>query len=458
MNHDYIAELDGPQSRIIHGKIIQHGKGGGTVATSSTSTPTIPDELKPLANLYTQQATQYAQTPFQSYTGQRFADLNPTQNAGIGMVQQRALGGDQTINAGTDYLQNQLTSGPTGATANPYGPVTPGVNSGLLNAGVNSGFTKPGQNTTSITAGMNTRTVNPSMNTATVQAGQNQYAGANPYLDDAVRRAQSSVVDQFNLMTKPQTETAMRNSGSFGNSGLQQMLQQQQKMAGEQLGSIASGMYMQDYGNQQQLAESAINRSLGAQQFNSGIADANIGRDLEAQQFNAGLMGDDLSRAMQAQQFNSGVTDSNLNRAFQSQQFNSGVNDANIARNMTAQQFNIGQTDANLARNMQAQQLNAQMGQDYASRNDAALNNWRSSNLNAAQLGLNYGNAPYQDASQLMNAGNIQQQQSQNNLDFGYQQFQQAQDHPLKQMSATGGMLQSNMGSSTEGVQPKGGK
>lgn len=239
------------------------GGGGGT----STTTPTIPDELKPLANLYTQQATQYAQTPFQEYGGQRFANLDPTQEAGLGMVEQRALGGSPTMQAAESGLNQFIQGGRT-----------------------------------------------------------------NPYLDAMVSKAQGSVVDQFNNMIKPQTETAMRQSGSFGNSGLQQYMQNQQKAAGQQMSDIATQMYGQAY------------------------------------------------------------------------------------------------------------------GQDQANR------------MQAIGMAPTFGNAAYQDASQLLNAGNIRQQQAQNPLDFQYQQFKEAQDYPLKQMQATGGFLGQNMGSTTKSDQDSGGK
>lgn len=242
-------------------------KGGGTTATSSTTTPSIPNELKPLANLYVKQATDYSNTPFQNYGGQRFAGLNQAQNQGLDMVTNRALGGSQTMDNAEGSL-NQF-----------------------------------------------------------IQGGQ-----TNPYLDQMVSKAQGSVVDQFNNMVKPQTETAMRQSGSFGNSGLQQLMQNQQKAAGQQMSDIATQMYGQAYGQ-------------------------------------------DQSNRMQA----------------------------------------IG-------------------------------------------MAPTFGNAPYQDASQLLNAGNIQQQDAQNPLDFQYQQFKEAGDYPLKQMSATSGVLGQNMGSSTTGTSPKGGK
>ncbi|MBF9641230.1 hypothetical protein IAI27_11115, partial [Streptococcus pseudopneumoniae] len=53
--------------------------------------------------------------------------------------------------------------------------------------------------------------------TSTLQGGQ-----TNPYLDSLVKKAQGSVVDTWNTMTKPALDTAQINSGSFGNSGLQQ--------------------------------------------------------------------------------------------------------------------------------------------------------------------------------------------------------------------------------------------
>lgn len=244
-----------------------HGGGGkGNVATSSVTTPSIPAELKPLANLYAQQAQNYATTPFQQYGGQRFAGLDPSQTLGIGMVQERALGGS---------------------------PIMKGAEGAL---------------------------------------GQFIQGGQNPYLDQMVSRAQGSVVDQFNNMTKPQLEAAAVQSGSFGNTGFQQVMQQQQKAAANQLGDIASQMYGGAY------------------------------------------------------------------------------------------------------------------AQDQSNR------------LNAIQMAPVFGNAPYQDASQLLNAGNILQQERQNPLDFQYGQFKEAADYPLKQMQATSGALGQGMGTSTTGTQPKGGK
>lgn len=265
MNNYELSEayIGGPTGRI-EGKRRTYGGGGGGGQTSTT-TAAIAPELKPLAELYTNQATQIANTPYQAYTGQRYADLNPTQNLGLNMVEQRALGGSQTMNNAEGSLNQFIQGGNT-----------------------------------------------------------------NPYLDAMVKKAQGSVVDQFNNMVKPQTEAAMQQSGSFGNSGYNQLMQNQQKAAIQTGSDIATQMYGQAY------------------------------------------------------------------------------------------------------------------GQDQANK------------MQAIQMAPTFGNAAYQDAGQLLSAGNIKQQQEQQGLDFGYNQFQQKQDYPFKQLQATGGVVQGGMGSST--TQSGGGK
>lgn len=154
----------------------------------------------------------------------------------------------------------------------------------------------------------------------------------NPYLDQAVNRAQSNVVQNFNNMTKPQTEAAGVHSGSFGNSGIDQTLQNQQIAAGKQMGDIASQMY----------------------------------------------------------------------------------------------------------------------GQDYQDSNNRALQ--------AAQLAPTYGNAAYNDAQQLMNAGAYARNFDQQNKDFGYQQYQDQQNLPYKQLGAMSGVFGSNLGGTSTTTSSGGGK
>lgn len=253
------------------------GGGGG----QSTTTQSIPDELKPLASAYTNKAINLSNQGFTPYGGQRYADLNPTQNLGIGMVQDRALNGDPTMNAGAGFLQRSLASGPQGATANPY-----------------------------------------------AQQG-------NPYLDAAVNKAQGNVLANANA--------AAARSGSFGNSGIAEQ-------AAKQMSDLASTMYGNAWGQQAQLAESG------------------------------------------------------------------------------------------------------------AGRNDAMFQNWMGNNLNATGQALNYGQSAYNDANQLMRAGQMLQDQQQQNLDFNYQTFQDAQNLPYKHLGAMSGVFGSNLGGSSTTTQSGGGK
>ena len=78
--------------------------------------------------------------------------------------------------------------------------------------------------------------------------------------------------------------------------------------------------------------------------------------------------------------------------------------------------------------------------------------------LNAAQLGLNYGNQAYTDAGQLMQAGQTLQDQQQQGLDFDYQQFLEQQNLPYKQLAAMSGVFGSNLGGSSTTTQTGGGK
>lgn len=235
-------------TRIEGGRRIYGGGGGG--GSTSTTTPMLAPELQPLANLYTQQATQLANTPWQAYTGQRYADLNGTQQAGIGMVQDRALNGSATMNNAEQNLNQFIQGGNT-----------------------------------------------------------------NPYLDSMVQKAQDSVKSNFN--------TSAVNSGSFGNSGLQQ-------------------------------------------------------------------------------QYAAGLTD--------------------VATQMYGNAYNA----------------------DQANR------------MQAIGMAPTFGNAAYQDAGQLLNAGNLQQQQAQNKLDFGYQQYQDQQNAPYKKLQTIGGVVGQAQGSAT--TQSGGGK
>lgn len=100
-------------TRVEAGRVICGGGGGGG---QSTTVQSIPDELKPLAQAYTNTAIGLNNTPYQAYQGQRFADLNGVQMAGLNATADRAMNGSQTVNNAEAALNQTIAGGNT----NPY--------------------------------------------------------------------------------------------------------------------------------------------------------------------------------------------------------------------------------------------------------------------------------------------------------------------------------------------------
>ena len=114
--------------------------GGGDGGGQSTTVQSIPDELKPLASAYTQSALALNNTPYQSYGGQRYADLNGVQMAALNATADRAMQGSATVNNAEGQLNNIIAGGNT----NPYldqmvAKAQDSVKSGYNTAAVNSG-------------------------------------------------------------------------------------------------------------------------------------------------------------------------------------------------------------------------------------------------------------------------------------------------------------------------------
>lgn len=68
-----------------------------------------------------------------------------------------------------------------------------------------------------------------------------------------------------------------------------------------------------------------------------------------------------------------------------------------------------------------------------------------------------FGNQAYTDAEQMLKAGQTAQDQEQQNLDFNYQQFQEAENLPYKQLAAMSGVFGSGLGGTSTSTQSGGG-
>jgi len=255
------AEFGGPAISALpsfNGDKIRPHKGGG--GGSSTSTTEIPKELKPLASAYSSKALDLANSPYQAYGGQQVADINGFQNSATTRLGQMLNYGDPSMNAARNTVANSLNSGQA-ATQNPYGYIT-----------------------------------NGGSNQAVGNGGVNAYAGQNPYLQQNIDAAMGDITRNYNNAVAPGLTTQMVASGSFGNTGAQAATQNALNDLTKNLANTASGMRMQDYGNQQQLAENQINRNMGTNQFNANLSENQLNRNLQTNQFNAGLGQDYASR------------------------------------------------------------------------------------------------------------------------------------------------------------------
>lgn len=93
----------------------------------------------------------------------------------------------------------------------------------------------------------------------------NPYAGKeNPYLQSSIDGALGDMARNYNTTIKPQTESAMASSGSFGNSGLMQMQGEQQRNLQDSMGKTASNMRFADYQNQTGMYEKERDRQMAA--------------------------------------------------------------------------------------------------------------------------------------------------------------------------------------------------
>jgi hypothetical protein len=100
--------------------------------------------------------------------------------------------------------------------------------------------------------------------------GGNPFLGTqNPFLQGQIDSTMGDITRNYNNVVKPNTEAAMARSGSFGNSGLMQLQGEQQRQLADTMGKTASGMRMQDYGQQQNMYQwdQGFNRNV----FNDGV-------------------------------------------------------------------------------------------------------------------------------------------------------------------------------------------
>jgi hypothetical protein len=97
----------------------------------------------------------------------------------------------------------------------------------------------------------------------------------NPYLQANIDASSADLVKNYNLSAAPAQNAAAVRSGSFGNSALGELAQQDQNILQKNLGNLSNSARMQDYAQQQQLYMGQQAANTQKQQWNLGF-----GRDL----------------------------------------------------------------------------------------------------------------------------------------------------------------------------------
>lgn len=334
-------------------------------------------------------------------------------------------------------------------------------------------------------------------------ASSNPYFGFdNPYTDRAIADATRDMTRNFSQNTMPQIDRLMQQSGSFGNTGVQQMQQNAMSDFNRDVGDVANRMRMGDLQAQQQMGENAANRGTGVSQFNAGaqnqmgqfnaglgqqmnlanmgamndmsrfgygtnanLAMFDVGNQVGNQRFNATLGSNDLSRNAQLQQglgtYNAGSMN-NMNQFNAGLAQQAGMSNANNINNMLqyglgaynqGQQFNAGQGNAlgmynagqgnqmnmyGVGQNNAMNQFNA--GQGNAMNQFNAGQNWNAYNTG---LGLNQymDSLALNQGNAMVGIGNQQQGQAQAGLNNNYQQWQQQAMAPYNNMNWYSGMI-----------------
>ena len=112
---------------------------------------------------------------------------------------------------------------------------------------------------------------------------------SNPYLDKSVNDALGDTTRAYNMTTAPAYTSAMVRSGSFGNSGVQQMQGESERQLQTSLGRQANDMRSNNYQFDQQFDRGVYNDQFNQNQQNIGTGMNLLNFQNQNQQQNLGF-------------------------------------------------------------------------------------------------------------------------------------------------------------------------
>lgn len=134
----------------------------------------------------------------------------------------------------------------------------------------------------------------------------NPYTASNPYLDKSVSDSLGDTTKAYNMTTAPAYTSAMVRSGSFGNSGVDQMQQESQRQLQTSLGRQANDMRSNNYQFGQNLGQNQNQFQQNINQ-NQNQFSQNLGQNQSQfnDNFNRGTYNDAFSQNQQ--QYQNGI-------------------------------------------------------------------------------------------------------------------------------------------------------
>lgn len=117
----------------------------------------------------------------------------------------------------------------------------------------------------------------------------------NPYLQKNIDASIEDLVKGYNLAQVPAQNAAAVRSGSFGNSALGELAQQDQNILQKNIGNLTNTARLNDYSNQQQLYMQQQAANTAANQWNLGfdksVFDTGFNQNQQNLQTGIGLLG-----------------------------------------------------------------------------------------------------------------------------------------------------------------------
>lgn len=128
------------------------------------------------------------------------------------------------------------------------------------------------------------------------------------------------------------------------------------------------------------------------------------------------------------------------------------------AQDSVRSQFNTGAVNSGSFGNSGLQEQFANNLGDVASQMYGnAYETDKNRQMQSIGMAQQFGNQAYQDANQLLSVGQMRQDAVQQQRDFNYQQYQEQQNLPYKQLAAMSGVFGSNLGATSTTTQKGGG-